>query len=98
MSITLLHQTMHDGSRMFAALPESESWHRLRDHISQLAGAQVTDFITDEITEAWIDFTYRGYSLTVNNQFGEFWFFVRDPNCADDILSEVVRHCETLLS
>jgi hypothetical protein len=89
---------MNDGSRQFAALPESESWHRLRDHVSELAGAQVTDLITDEITEAWLDFTYRGQRFNVNNQFGEYWFFVRDPSCADDILTEVVRHCDSLLS
>jgi hypothetical protein len=89
---------MNDGSRQFAALPESESWHRLRDHVSELAGAQVTDFITDEITEAWFDFTYREQRFTVNNQFGEYQFFVRDPSCGDDILTEVVRHCDSLLS
>ena len=98
MSTVLLNHTMNDGSRQFAALPESESWHRLRDHISRLAGARITKFITDDVTEAWIDFTYREHSFTVNNQFGEFWFFVSDPSCADDILTGVVRHCEGLLS
>jgi hypothetical protein len=51
-----------------------------------------------EYTEAWFDFTYREQRFTVNNQFGEYQFFVRDPSCGDDILTEVVRHCDSLLS
>lgn len=89
---------MKDGSRQFAALPENESSQRLRDHLSRLAGAQVTEFLTDGVTEAWIDFTYRGHTFAVNNPFGEFLFFVTEPNCAEDILTEVVKHCQGLLS
>lgn len=97
MNIALLNLTMHDGSRQFAALPESVSWSRLSAHLSQLAGAHVTNCITAGVTEAWIDFTYRGHIFTVNNPFGEFWFFVSDPRCADEILAAVVSHCRTLL-
>jgi hypothetical protein len=96
-SITLLNHETSDGSRQFAALPETKSWSELRQHLSRLAGVQVTDFVTDGVTEAWIDFTYRGHAFTVNNQFGEFWFFVTDPSCADEILKEVVTHCQRLL-
>jgi len=53
---------MHDGSRHFGDLPEIASWHQMRDHIGNLPGAQATSFITDNITEAWIDFTYSGYN------------------------------------
>jgi hypothetical protein len=89
---------MNDGSRQFAALPESRSWYELRDHVSRLSGAKVADFVTDGVTEAWIEFTYRGQAFTINNQFGEFWFFVRDPGCSADILTEVVSHCQSLLA
>jgi hypothetical protein len=94
---TLLYHTMHDGSRQFAALPESQPWTTLRDHLVRLPGAQITDFLTDGVTEAWIDFCYRGHAFTINNQYGEFWFFVRDPHCADEILVEVVAYCLKLL-
>jgi hypothetical protein len=97
-SITFLNRIMNDGSRQFAALPESKSWHLLRDHLSSLVGVQVTDFITDDVAEAWIDFIYRGHIFTINNQFGEFLFFVTEPSCVDEILTDVVVHCQNLLS
>ena len=31
-----------------------------------------------------------------SRQFGDYWIFVRDPICPDDILKAVVEHCETL--
>jgi hypothetical protein len=93
----LLNHTAHDGSRQFAELPQTRLWYELRDHLQTLPGAVVTGFLTDAVTEAWIDFTYRGHSFTVNDQFGDYWFFVDDPNCRDEILREIVSHCETLL-
>jgi hypothetical protein len=94
----LTNQTMNDGSRKFAELPQTRLWHELRDHLQVLDGAVVTDFLTDGITEAWIDFTFRGHSFTINDQFGVYWFFVDDPSCPDEILTEVLRHCQGLLS
>jgi len=38
-------------------------------HIAQLEGAVVTGFITDHVTEAWIDFTYCGDQFSVNDQY-----------------------------
>jgi hypothetical protein len=97
MSTPLFNRTMNDGSRHFAALPESRSWEALRDHFSGFDGAEVTAFVSDGITEVWIDFTYRGHRFSVNNQYGEYWFFVADPRCADEILREVVKHAEEFL-
>jgi hypothetical protein len=93
----LLNITMNDGSRHFGDLPQSVLWYELRDHINRLDGAKVTDFITDNITEAWIDFSYRGHRFSVNDQFGEYWFFVDDPHCPDEILEGVLRHCALVL-
>ena len=93
----LLNIIMHDGSRNFGELPQTASWYKLRKHISRLNGAVVTDFVTDHITEAWIDFTFAGHSFTVNNQFGDYWFFVDNPQCPDDTLHIVLSHCESLL-
>ena len=85
---------MNDGSRHFGDLPESLGWYQLRKHIEHLDGAQVTDFITDNITEVWIDFAYRGHQFSINNQFGEYWFFVENPQCSDELLQAVLDHCE----
>ena len=88
---------MRDGSRHFGDLPETASWDELRRHIETLPGTRVTGFITDGITEAWIDFAFRGHHFSVNNQFGNYWFFVRDPKARDEILEEVLTYCESLL-
>lgn len=93
----LFNLTMKDGSRHFGDLPQTALWHDLRDHIENLGDATITDFVTDNVTEAWIDFTYRGHRFSVNDQYGDYWFFVADPKCPDDILNAVLAHCMLLL-
>lgn len=93
----LLNDIMHDGSRHFEMLPQSVWWYELRDHISTLDGATITGFLTDDVTEAWIDFTYKGELFSVNDQHGFYWFFVDNPGCPDEVLEEVVAHCKLLL-
>jgi hypothetical protein len=93
----LLNIIMPDGSRQFGELPQSATWYKLRGHIGKLDGASVTEFITDQVTEAWIDFTFRGYEFTVNNQFGEYWFFVNDAQAPEELLKLVLFHCRNLL-
>jgi hypothetical protein len=92
----LLAIKMHDGSRHFAELPETVSWHELRRHVERLRGATVTNFLTDNVTEVWIDFSFRGHEFGINNQFGSYWFFVRDWSCPEEILEAVVTHCKLL--
>jgi hypothetical protein len=84
------------GSRHFLDLPETVEWSDLRDHIARLPGAVVTGYLTDHVTEVWIDFTYRNQSFTVNNQWGDYWFFVDQPDCPDAILAEVAEHCASI--
>jgi len=96
-SIQLLNRTTNDGSRWFAELPESRSFDALRDHLRALHGVRITEFLTDHVTEAWIDFTFRHHTFTINNQYGDYWLFVREPSRPDDILSEVVSHCQPFL-
>lgn len=93
---------MADGSRHFASLPETyqvydPQWDQLHQHLAQTPGAAVTGFITDQVTEAWIDFSYRGHCFSANNQHGSWWLFVADPSCPAEILEEVYRYCEALL-
>ena len=89
---------MADGSRHFADLPQTKLWQEVRDHVEKLAGAQLTGFVCDFVTEAWIDFKFRGQEFSINDQMGEYWFFVKDPACTDDILREVVAHFGAMLS
>jgi hypothetical protein len=60
-------------------------------------GVTLSDYLTDDVTEMWLDFSFRDQRFTVNNQFGEFWFFAADPACPDDVLRAIVEHCESLL-
>jgi len=62
-----------------------------------MAGATVINYLTDNVTEMWLDFSFRGHRFIVNNQLGEYWFFVTEPICPDDILRAVVEYCESLL-
>lgn len=87
----------HDGSRQFLALPESISWERLRTYLGALPGAEITGYLTDHVTEVWIDFRYRGHRFSVNNPCGEYWFFVQDPDCPPAVLEIVAQHCAVLL-
>ena len=93
----LLNVRAHDGSRQFAAFPQNASWRRLRKHLKALPGLTLGEFLTDSVAEGWLDFTYDGHSFTVNDQFGEYWFFVDDPATPDDVLRRVMEHCESIL-
>lgn len=93
----LLEVKMNDGSRHFVDLPEVVFSDELADHTEELEGAEITEFITDGTIEMWLDFEFRGHQFSVNNPFGDYWFFVRDPNCRDEILLEVVNHFRKLL-
>ncbi len=92
MSYKLFDFRMHDGSRNFADLPEIIFFDKLREITKHLEGATETGFLTDWVTEVWLDFEFRGQKFSINNQNGDYWFFVENPNCTDDILLEVIEH------
>jgi hypothetical protein len=87
---------MKDGSRQFADVPEHVLPSQLRKIIAKLPGADIVSFAASvgEI-EAWIEFRFRGFDFAVNNQNREYWLFVRQPACPDEILREVAAHCES---
>src|SRR3954469_5348724 len=97
MSEELLNIIIADGSRHFGELPQSASWYKLRRHIRRLNGVTETNILTDHVTEAWINFSFQGYPFSINNQFGDYWFFVNDRNCPDETLRIVLLHCRGLL-
>ena len=73
---------MKDGSRHSASLPASARWYSVRDHANP-SWRNGTGFLCDEVTEAWVDFTYKGEAFTINDQFGEYWFFATNPRCPE---------------
>lgn len=86
---------MADGSRHFASFRECDGVvdaPRLRAAIGSLSGAIETGFVTDEVTEAWLDFTYAGHTFGLNNQAGEWWCFVDDPAAPEVALCAVAAH------
>jgi hypothetical protein len=62
-----------------------------------LHGASELAFLTDDVAEARVGFELHGRSYSINNQFGEWWFFVNDPLCPDEYLREVPHWSEQLL-
>ena len=97
MTLRLLNHRAADGSRHFGELPQSRLWHEVKDYVSRLTGACLADFCCDGVTEAWIDFDYAGHRFTINDQFGDYWFFVKDPACPDDVLLAVLAHFRQVL-
>jgi len=98
----LFDMRMADGSRHFGGLPETydaacPEWERIRDAVPRLAGATLTGYVTDEVTEAWIDLSFGGHAFSLNNQQGQWWLFVADPACPDETLLAVLEHFEATL-
>jgi hypothetical protein len=95
--VNLIDERMHDGSRHFVYLPETATPIRLLFHVFSLFGAYPTAYVPS-IFESWIDFRYRGQKFSINNQYGDFWFFVQNPECPEEILNRVAAHFAKLLS
>lgn len=95
--MNLLNITMKDGSRHFFSLPESTSFLDLRRFLEKHDEITVTDYVTDHVTEVWIDFDFRKHHFSVNNQSGQYWFFVADPTCPDKALLELSSYCTSFI-
>ena len=78
-------------------MPEVVFFDEVADHVEELEGAEISEFLTDGVIEMWLDFSYRGQEFSITNQFGDYWFFVSDPHCPDEILLEVIDHFRVLL-
>lgn len=93
------NQSMSGGARRFAALPESVDFATLRQLVSALPDARILQFI-ETIPEVLIVFDYHGHQISINNQFGEYWFFARDSATPDRELEELTfyfrRHLPVL--
>lgn len=88
---------MNDGSRNFILLPVGSTPPiRLLPRVFTLLGAYPTLYVPS-FSESWIDFRYKKHKFSINNQYGDFWFFVKDPNCPEEILIKVAKHFAGLL-
>ena len=95
----LSNHRMNDSSRWFATLPMRVYPEALRDHLARLGGVAITAFVSAMPADgSWIDFDYAGHRFSVNDQYGEYWFFVNDPTCPEGTLAAVATHCESLLA
>lgn len=94
----LFNMTMNDGSRHFYGRPTDISWDDLLDGLERLKDLEITAIVTDDVIETWVDFIYRNYEFSINNQNGEFWFFAETRGCPEDVLLEIVRQCEMIES
>ena len=84
------------GSRRFAAFRAVGGYLLLKQLVSELPGARIVGYV-EGITEMWLDFDYRGHMITINDQFGEYWFFVRDSTTPEQPLEEIVSYFELTL-
>jgi hypothetical protein len=84
----LIDVRMADGSRHFAEV----AWRPPQEfkQLVEASGATVTEVI-EHVTENWIDFTYAGESFTAHNSWNDYWLFVRNPDCPELVLHDVVR-------
>ena len=87
---------MLDGSRHFARLPKISPWEVVRGHTLLLQGAEVVNFVDNDMAPAWLDFTYRGYRFLIHSHENQLHLFVHDPQCSDLLLYQVGSHFERL--
>ena len=89
----LLNETISDGSRLFLQLPQTRPPSRLLWRIVRFGGLP-TAFVSDWVTgEMWMDFRYKSQKFSVHNPYGvEYWFFVKNPACPEDILHRLAEY------
>ena len=93
----LLAKKINNGARHFVDLPEVVFFDDFADCVEELEGAEITEFITDGVIEMWLDFDFRGHRFSVNNQLGDYRFYVADADCPEEILFEIIDHFRELL-
>ncbi len=86
-----------ENSRHFVDLPEIIAFDDLIDHLEELEKVEITEIELDGILEMWLEFKFRKHKFFVRNELGDYMFFVKDENCPEPILLEIVNHFRLLL-
>jgi hypothetical protein len=95
--VKLLNEIMSDGSRNFLLLPVGSTPPLyLLFRVFTLWGAYPIAYVPS-YSESWIDFRYRGQKFSINNQFGDYWFFVHNSDCDENILLQVANYFQRVL-
>lgn len=92
-----LKAKLPNEARHFVDFPEVIFFDEVSDHVENLEGAKITEFEMDGTVEMWLEFRFREHQFFVNNRFGDYWFFVEDPQCPEEILLEIANHFRKLL-
>lgn len=93
---SLKHKRPSDA-RHFVDFPEVIFFDEFKDHLELLEDLEITEFEIDGVVEMWLEFLFRGQHFYVNNQFGDYQFFVKEPKCPEEILLEIADHFRRLL-
>ena len=92
-----LKKDLPADARHFVDFPEVIFFDEVRDHVKDLAGTKITEFEMDGVFEMWLEFIFRENKFFINNRFGDYWFYVEDPRCSEEILLEIAGHFRKLL-
>ncbi len=92
-----LKDGLPDTARHFVDFPEVIFFDEVRNHIETLPKAEITEFEMDGVFEMWLEFTFQKNKFFINNRLGDYWFFVEDPKCDEEILLEIIDHFRKLL-
>lgn len=93
----LLEAKIKDGARHFVDMPEAVFFDEFADHVEELDGAEITEFLTDGVVDMWLEFDFGGHKFSVTTRFGDYWFLVEDADCPEEILIEIIDHFRQLL-
>lgn len=87
----------HGDWRHFVDMPEIVFFDEFYDYLEKLEGVEITEFVADGVVEIRLDFEFRGNEFFVDNHFENYRFFVKNPECPDEILLEIIAHFRRLL-
>jgi hypothetical protein len=97
-AMMLVDERTPDGSRHFACLPQAAAWAKVCGHALLLPGAELSNFVSERLASAWLEFRFRQHCFRISARDGRFRLFVRDPLCSDLVLYQVGCHFEQLLA
>ena len=93
----LMNTIMRDGSRHFLTLRETARPADIRARLESIPGVRVCQLSSIGF-DLWVSFQCMGWRFSINNPFGELWFFANDPTCPEDILRCLARRISAALS